>query len=155
MSLSVLCLTRSHQTDVGITRAVGPHSRYSLPRGPHQPGSLYERERLAAFKPGTALLYRQDTWHRGSCMVENAVRRSHHLVWRRLDAPWVQYGGPWHGCSPEFLGALSPWSRAAIGWPMPGHSYWTKKNITAVGQRYPGVDMSPYLEAIPVATSKL
>jgi hypothetical protein len=58
------------------------HSRYSLPRGPGEPGELYARERLATGTPGTAFFYRQDTWHRGSAMVAGAVRRTHHLVWR-------------------------------------------------------------------------
>ena len=34
------------------------HSRYSLPRGPGEPGELYERERLVAAAPGVALLIR-------------------------------------------------------------------------------------------------
>jgi hypothetical protein len=58
------------------------HSRYSLPRGPGEPGELYAQERLATGTAGTAFFYRQDTWHRGSCMVAGTVRRSHHLVWR-------------------------------------------------------------------------
>jgi ectoine hydroxylase-related dioxygenase (phytanoyl-CoA dioxygenase family) len=60
---------------------LGPHSRYSLPRGRGLPGELYATERLVRFRPGTALLYRQDTWHRGSCMVAGALRRTQHLVW--------------------------------------------------------------------------
>ncbi len=66
------------------------------------------------------------------------------MLCSRLDAPWVQYGGPWHGASPEHLAQLSPWSRSAIGWPMPGNRYWTEKNIAAVAKRYPGIDMHPY-----------
>lgn len=134
--------------------SLGPHTRYSLPRGHGQPGALYATERLVNFRPGTAFLYRQDTWHRGSCMVAGAVRRTHHMVWRRLDAPWVQYGGPWHGASPEFLCQLSPWERSAIGWPLPGNRYWTASNCAAVAKRYPGVDMAPYLNsmaALPTA----
>ena len=118
-----------------------------MPRGSGEPGELYKDERLARFSPGTALLYRQDTWHRGTPLVAGAVRRTQHLVWRRMDAPWVQYGGPWHGATPALLAQLSPWQRSALGWPRPGNSYWTEKNILAVSQRYPGVDMEEYTKA--------
>jgi hypothetical protein len=144
--------------DIDDGRAVNflePHDRYSLAREPGAPGQLYAQERLVQFKPGTALLYRQDTWHRGSCMVEGAVRRTQHLVWRRMDAPWVQYGGPWHGASPAFLSQLSAWQRSAIGWPMPGNAYWTEANIRAVSQRYPGVDMTEYYSRLVARGSKL
>jgi hypothetical protein len=65
-----------------------------------------------------------------------------------------RYGGPWHGASPDFLAQLSPWERSAIGWPLPGNRYWTPRNCVAVGQRYPGVDMEPYLQKY-VAGAKL
>ena len=42
---------------------MGPHPRYSLPRGDgDQPGDLYRKEKLVKYTQGTALLYRLDTW---------------------------------------------------------------------------------------------
>ena len=29
----------------------------------------------------------------------------------------------------------------------PGNAYWTEETIDAVGQRYPGMDMTPYKKA--------
>ena len=36
---------------------------------------VYEKEQLVRFRPGTMLLYRMDTYHRGSVVYENGLRR--------------------------------------------------------------------------------
>ena len=124
---------------------MGPHTRYTLPRGNgDQPGNeprytrfsmdtctrwilmdfvlrnddlftynrdLYAKEKLVKYVQGTALLYRLDTWHRGSAVGAGGVRRNHSFVWRAASASHVQYGGPWYGASPDFLKTLSPHQR--------------------------------------------
>lgn len=134
---------------VGHDRFTSPQNRYSLPRGaPGEPGELYKNERLVQYSVGTALLYRHDTWHRGTTTAEGACRLAHSFVWRRADALWVQYGGPWYGCSHNFLAEITPAQRCALGWPAAGHAYWDDPaTVEAVGQRYTGVDMTPYHEA--------
>ena len=134
---------------VGHDRFTTPQNRYSLPRGaPGEPGELYKNERLVQYSVGTALLYRHDTWHRGTTTAEGACRLTHSFVWRRADALWVQYGGPWYGCSHNFLAEITPAQRCALGWPAAGHVYWDDPaTVEAVGQRYTGVDMTPYHEA--------
>ena len=138
---------------VGHDRFTQPNNRYSLPRGSGEPGDLYAKERLVKYGVGTALLYRHDTWHRGSTTVSGACRINHSFVWRRADALWVQYGGPWYGCSHNFLAEITPQQRCVLGWPAPGHEYWRNPaTVEAVGRRYTGMDMAPYLAE---STSKL
>ena len=38
------------------------------------------------FRPGTALLYRMDVWHRGTPVLEGATRYTHHIGIRHADA---------------------------------------------------------------------
>ena len=54
---------------------------------------LYARERLVKYTPGTALLYRMDTWHRGTRCFPNARRRTMQLAYRDADAEWCS---SWH-----------------------------------------------------------
>ena len=41
---------------------------------------LYEHERGVAAKPGTVLLYRHDTWHRATAVLDGRLRRSFGIV---------------------------------------------------------------------------
>ena len=43
-------------------------------------------ERAVRFRPGTALLYRMDVWHRGTPVLEGATRYTHHIGIRHADA---------------------------------------------------------------------
>jgi len=40
--------------------------------------------------------------------------------------------------------------RALLGFPMPGHKYWSAETVSAVESRYLafGIDMSPYRDAL-------
>ena len=40
--------------------------------------------------------------------------------------------------------------RCVLGFPKPGHAYWTRDTIEAVAARYGpfGIEMAPYLEAL-------
>ena len=50
---------------------------------------------------------------------------------------------------------LSPEQRNLIGWPLPGHPFWTHGIVGAVAARYQLADsaISPYLEALPPSTA--
>ena len=52
---------------------------------------LYQTERPVRYKPGTCIIYRLDAWHRGTPAALGKVRYSHHHVWRRADAEWVNW----------------------------------------------------------------
>lgn len=54
---------------------------------------LYAREQRVAYAAGTALLYRLDTWHRGTRCRPGASRRSVQLGYRLAEAEWVT---SWH-----------------------------------------------------------
>ena len=102
-------------------------------------------------KPGTCILYRLDAWHRGTPAALGQVRQSHHHVWRRRDAAWVN----WQSLAPRmsrmptrYMAGLSVLQRTVLGFAAPGDPYWNKETIDAVGQRYPGMDMSAYRDAL-------
>jgi hypothetical protein len=44
----------------------------------------------------------------------------------------------------RWVGSLSVRQRHTLGFPLPGHSYWTAETIAGVAARYPGMDMAPY-----------
>ena len=44
-------------------------------------------------------------------------------------------------------GAAKCLQRTVLGFAAPGNAYWTQETIDAVGQRYPGMDMTPYKKA--------
>lgn len=117
---------------------------------------IYEREMLPRYRVGTCLLYRMDTFHRGTPVYRDTMRRVWGAVWRRGDSGWVQAGGAgMHGDATlsrfaPLLPRLTPTQRAVVGFPLPGNAYWTTDSVAAVGERYPDMDMSPYLEALDV-----
>ena len=38
----------------------------------------------------------------------------------------------------------TPAERELLGFPPPGHPYWTEETIAGVGARFPQMDMTPY-----------
>eukprot|EP01045_Picozoa_sp_COSAG04_P001383 COSAG04_NODE_46_length_31417_cov_17.531547_2_plen_110_part_00 len=56
---------------------------------------FYEDEMAPDFRPGTALIYHQAVFHRLSGATNPGTRRlASHFVYRREDAPWVQWVVP-------------------------------------------------------------
>ncbi|MEM7219666.1 MAG: phytanoyl-CoA dioxygenase family protein [Pseudomonadota bacterium] len=119
---------------------------------------LYARERYARYRPGTLLLYRHDTWHRGTPMRPGALRLAQNLTYRRADAEWIStlhIGWAWamyrrdHAME-QLIADASLEQRAVLGFPQPGASYWCSKTVEAVAARFGpfGMDMTPYREAL-------
>eukprot|EP01046_Picozoa_sp_COSAG06_P075156 COSAG06_NODE_23336_length_695_cov_0.875839_1_plen_124_part_10 len=115
---------------------------------------LYATERPIRYRPGACAIYRLDAWHRGTPAALGKVRYSHHHVWRRADAEWVN----WQSLAPKmsgipnrYLEELSVTQRACLGFPPPGNAYWTPHTVEAVGMRYTNMDMSPYWEALELS----
>ena len=50
------------------------------------------------------------------------------------------------GAGPEFVVQLSPLQRSTLGIPAPGDSYWDAETTRLLAQRYPGIDVTPYLK---------
>lgn len=114
---------------------------------------LYRRERSVTAPAGSLLLYTMRTFHRGSAMTASAgARFSHHVAWQRADVTWGGWRSfPMHGGRPtmdHLLEELTPLQREMIGFPRPGHPFWTQLTVASVGQRYPAMDMGPYLDAL-------
>lgn len=120
--------------------------------------ALYERERYAAYRKGTLLLYRHDVWHRGTPLLPGARRLAHNLCFRRAECEWIStlhIGWAWglyerDQTLARLLAAASLDQRAVLGFPQPGSSYWCSETIAAVQARYGafGIDMTPYKQAL-------
>lgn len=118
---------------------------------------LYERECYTDFKPGDVLLYRHDTWHRGTPMQTGSRRLVHNLTYRKAAAEWystLHIGWAWSAYrNSKFLERLiagcSLNQRAVLGFPQPNSEYWCAETIEAVGARYApfAMDMTPYVRA--------
>lgn len=119
---------------------------------------LYPREKFARFSPGSVLLYRHDTWHRGTPLLSGAMRIAHNLTFRRADAEWISSLHPgWAWAMylrdqrmERLIGTASVAQRCVLGFPAPGHRYWTPQTLAAVTARYLafGFDPAPYASAI-------
>lgn len=120
---------------------------------------LYAREQYVAYRPGTVLLYRHDTWHRGTPMLPGALRVAHNLSFRRADCEWVSTvhtGWAWSlyerkKTLAKLIATASLDQRAVLGFPQPGSSYWCEQTIAAVHARFGmyGMDMAPYRSVSP------
>lgn len=119
---------------------------------------LYTRERLVAFKPGTVLFYRHDTWHRGTPLIPGGFRLAHNMTYRRADCEWISTlhtGWSWKmyrrdKLMERLIAEASVDQRAVLGFPQPGSDYWCRETVSGVEARYApfGMDMTPYREAL-------
>lgn len=120
----------------------------------HYPG-LYKLERPLLAPAGSIFIYDLRTFHRGSAMLRPmGVRFTHHIAYRRADAPWVGYSS-WanFGLCEELqfmIEAATPRQREVFGVPAPGHPYWNVETIAGMASRYPRMDLRPYAEAARV-----
>ncbi len=118
---------------------------------------LYSRARSIHYQPGTILFYRQDLWHRGTPLTPGAMRLIHNLTFRRKDCEWistVHQGWAWamyrsSKVMVKLLAESSVEQRCVLGFPEPGHAYWTRGTLDAVRARLEpwGMDMAPYERA--------
>ncbi len=121
-------------------------------------GSLYGRERYAAFSPGDILLYRHDTWHRGTPLLPGTRRIVQNLTYRLAYAEWIStlhIGWAWSAYRDNkflerLIAAASLEQRAVLGFPQPGSDYWCEATLAAVEARFGvfGMDISPYRESL-------
>jgi hypothetical protein len=97
--------------------------------------------------------YRPDVYHRSVDLTGPGVCRiMMHVSYRPAEAEWGQYQAwAFKGFSPEwhnFVQASGPKELALLGFPAPGHPYWTEESITRVNARYPGLDMAAWRVAL-------
>lgn len=119
---------------------------------------LYDREVQVQYTTGVALLYRLDTWHRGTPLIAGATRRVQSMIMKRVDAEWIQ---PTFRCGSPVLHMYHPTQtleklivnttvlqRALMGFPSPDSKYWTIETAAAVAAHFPGLDATPYHEGL-------
>ncbi len=121
---------------------------------------LYPREVMADYRMGTTLFYRHDTWHRGTPLEPGALRLTLNMTFRNAESEWISTlsrGWSWAMYRPSLvmerlIARASVEQRCVLGFPRPGHSYWTQATIAAVQARYGalGIDMTPYQHALTV-----
>jgi ectoine hydroxylase-related dioxygenase (phytanoyl-CoA dioxygenase family) len=140
--------------DLGPTYVVSQEKTRDLPLWPtHRPAKknadLYKHERPVLAKAGDLLIFSMRTWHRASDMTADAaVRFSHHFVWRSAAHAFQGYQ-QWSSRGENlemqsFIERATPRQREVLGFPPPGHAFWTVETIDAVALRYPKMNMKPY-----------
>ncbi|MGA2837515.1 MAG: phytanoyl-CoA dioxygenase family protein [Acidimicrobiales bacterium] len=111
--------------------------------------SLYDAEVAAAGPAGSVLAYRPDVYHRGSAMTAGVEPRFLlHVAYKPVATDWIGFhtwpvageGMEWH----RFVAHASVRQLTVLGFPEPGHPYWTPETLAGVGARYPALDMAPW-----------
>lgn len=118
---------------------------------------LYPRERRVRYRVGSVLLYRHDTWHRGTPLEAGALRLVQNMTWRKAESEWVSVlhaGWAWamyrrSQVMERLIATSTPEQRCVLGFPPPGHALWTDDMLDAVEARYGplGMDLTPYRRA--------
>jgi len=142
----------------GATRMVSRARTADIPIEQHTLGyaefpELYDESGIAEGSAGSIVAYQPDVYHRSVDLTEPGHRRiMMHASYRLAAAEWSQYQAwAFNGFSPEwhnFVQAAGPTELALLGFPEPGHAYWTEDSIRRVNARYPGLDMSPWRAAV-------
>jgi phytanoyl-CoA dioxygenase PhyH len=152
-----------------VTAANGATRMVSLRKTAHVPveqhtlsyadfPELYDDPGVAEGPAGSIVAYRPDVYHRSVDVAGPGARRiMMHASYRHADAEWSQYQAwAFKGFSTEwhnFVQASGPTELALLGFPKPGHPYWTGDTIRRVNARYPGLDMTPWLAALAGSSS--
>jgi len=128
-----------------------PVERHTLGYVDH--GDLYVDDFVASAPAGSIVVYRPDVYHRSVDFSDRArARFMLHVSYRPAPAEWGGYQAwPFKGFSAEwhdFAQRATPPQLAVLGFPPPGHPYWTEASLAGVQARYPGLDMAPWREAL-------
>lgn len=110
---------------------------------------LYALEKKVTVPAGSMLIFTMSTLHRATAITASeGCRYSHHLVYRSGKYDFQGYHlYARQGESEDlqrFVQVSMPEQRHALGFPPPGHAYWTPETLKAVKLRYPGLDLAPY-----------
>jgi hypothetical protein len=111
--------------------------------------SLYAAEVPASGPAGSVLAYRPDVYHRGTSLsAEGAARYLLHVAFKPVDTDWLGFHA-WPSAAESrawyrFVGQATPRQLTAVGFPEPGHRYWTGETLAGVAARYPQLDMTPW-----------
>ena len=116
-------------------------------------GDLYEAEVPAEGTAGAVLAYRPDVYHRGVRITAPvAARFMAHISFKPANTDWLgsqawpgaAEGLAWH----RFANGATVRQLSMLGFPPPGHRYWTEQTLAGVAARYPGLDLTPWIAQI-------
>lgn len=99
---------------------------------------------------------RLDTFRRETPVKLGGRQLTLSVILKRADADHVQWDSwatPMAGVPRDYVAGMNVWQRNALPIAAPGDKYWTDDTLMAVAQRYIGMDMQPYIDAL--ARSKL
>jgi hypothetical protein len=135
---------------------VGETAHVDSPYGmvmPNMDPGVYAAERPAAGVRGSYLAYRSDCWHRGAPFGSGTGARIVLAVaFKNASTEWIGYdtrqsvstGLEWT----QFAEGSTPRQLELFGWPPPGHPVWNETLLKQTEQRYPGLDLGPWREAL-------
>jgi Phytanoyl-CoA dioxygenase (PhyH) len=143
--------------EAGATRLVSMQLTEGIPvertyLGIDDYADLYEREVPASGPEGSVLAYRPDVYHRGVQMTApGAARFMMHVSYKPAGSDWLNAFGlanagedlDWY----RFVGTATERQLTVLGFPAPGHPYWTPDTLAGVAARYPMLDLSPWRAA--------
>jgi hypothetical protein len=141
----------------GATRFVSHRRTRDIPVEEHtlhleKYGALYDDPSDASAPAGSIVVYRPDVYHRSVDFADREQARFMlHVSFRPASMEWGGYQAwPIKGFSAEwhqFVEQATPPQLTVLGFPAPGHSYWTDETLRGVQRRYPGLDLSPWRAA--------
>jgi len=140
----------------GATRMVSRRLTAEIPVQRHTLGdaeypALYDEPGSTGGPAGSIVAYRPDVYHRSVDVTEPGVQRFMlHVAYRSEKAEWGGYQAwPFKGLQVawyNFVQRASARQLVAVGFPPPGHPYWTEETLAGVQARYPMLDMSAWVD---------
>src|ERR1700688_1465074 len=141
----------------GATRFVSRTRTCHIPVGEHtlnfeDYGDLYDDPADASAPAGSIIVYRPDVYHRSVDFTDPAQARFMlHVSYRPAVMEWGGHQAwPVKGFSAEwhnFVQQAAPRQLAVLGFPAPGHPFWTDETLAGVASRYPNLDLAPWKAA--------
>jgi len=109
---------------------------------------LYNNEVKATVPAGSVLAYSMRTFHRGTAFQKDGARIGAFITYAPKNCPWLGIvGWPEQGVRKSFriwIERASVAERELLGFPAPGHDYWTEETLAGVAARFPEMDLDPY-----------
>ncbi|HEY1707802.1 MAG TPA: phytanoyl-CoA dioxygenase family protein [Rhizomicrobium sp.] len=142
-------VSRTLTADVPLMKLSFPRARVSDERH-----AEWERAAVSAAGPrGSLLVYGADVLHRGTEMsLAGGGRFFFNLAYRAAGADWIG-GNPWprKGIAnwTPLVERCSVRQLEALGFPPPGHDYWTEETLQGCAERYPNLDLTPWRARLP------
>jgi ectoine hydroxylase-related dioxygenase (phytanoyl-CoA dioxygenase family) len=141
----------------GATRFVSRKRTRHIPVEVHtlnfeEYGELYDDPADASAPAGSIVCYRPDVYHRSVDFTDaDQARFMLHVSFKPAAVEWGGYQA-WQikGFSPEwhnFVQGAGPRQLTLLGFPAPGHPFWTDETLDGVARRYPGLDLTPWVSA--------